>query len=208
MDTWSIGDVPVGTIEIAPSIATTGYLAAEAALVAPDGTATVLVASIVEDATDAGIVVVTWPEGFAFAVAGVHRIRVTLTGPGAARRRIADEPIIVEDHDSGWHTLMSAEAAWPEAARLNDLVLWELLESARVDCLAYATNGTRTAPTPVPAPWRRAQLMQVIERYQSGLQSDSGDELAGQGFTIPWRPMERKVKQLLRPTTRDPRSIR
>lgn len=205
MDTWSIGDKPVGTIEIAPTGGLDGYTAAEAALLDPAGVATPLVATV--DAL-AQVVVVTWPAGITFAAAGMHRIRVTLTGADGARRRIADEPVIVEDPDAGWYTIADTVEAWREGARLDPVVLWELLDSARDDCLAYATNSTRTAPRPVPAAWRRAQLMQVIDRYQAGIPSDGGDELGGQGFTIPWRPMERKVKQLLRPTNRNPRSIR
>ena len=94
---------------------------------------------------------------------------------------------------TGWHTPDSARDGWLDAPDDDDQ-LWELLESARIQCEAY---GPPVA-SPVPVNYRQAQLMQARNLWQS-VRQDPGNQLGPDGMAITVFPLDWIVKALLRP---------
>jgi len=93
----------------------------------------------------------------------------------------------------GWHTLDTARDGWLDAPDEDDQ-LWELLESARIQCEAYAPPLGDV----VPVNYRQAQLMQARNLWQS-VRQDPGSQLGPDGMTITVFPLDWIVKALLRP---------
>lgn len=83
---------------------------------------------------------------------------------------------------------------WPDAP-VDEAVLELYLEAARDACLAYA-------PTPpadgIPAGWRIAQAYQARNTYNAGA-AGPGGEFDNGGYGITAYPLDRQVRQLLRP---------
>lgn len=100
------------------------------------------------------------------------------------------EPLPVPD---GWHTLESAREQWLDAPDGPD-ELSELLESAKIQCEAYAP----AVVGPVPVTYRQAQLMQARNLWQS-VKSDPQGQVGPDGLAITVYPLDWIVKALLRP---------
>ena len=110
----------------------------------------------------------------------------------------------------GFHSLESARFAWPDAPWQNS-ILSDLLEVAKDQVLAYAPadptdiddgvidGGDAGTDFTVPTRYRVAQLLQVRNIWNvSKIDTGSGD--MGEGsFTISPFPMDRSVKNLIRP---------
>lgn len=194
-----IDDVPAEPLVIEPpeTIALDEFTAASAVIIAPDAVVTDLTAAI-DDVTNS--IVVNLPLTSVFTVAGVHRLRITLTGAPAVQR-LPEVRIVVQNPDAEWHTLDTAREEWPDAGHLGDLTLWELLEVARADCEAFAPSLALEDGTtkPVPISYRKAQVMQARNILNSlGVDPASGDDGAG-SFVIRPFPLDWQVKQTLRP---------
>ncbi len=94
-----------------------------------------------------------------------------------------------------WLTLDEVKERWEEAEGLDGPILLQLVDSAREQCIEYAP--VLSEGEPVPENWRLAHLMQVQGLWRSA-QSGPGDQV-GADFTITVYPMDRTVKNLLRP---------
>lgn len=94
--------------------------------------------------------------------------------------------------------LLSADVVtlWPEAEGIDETLLDILVDAALVQCESYAPDLAEGAA--VPANWRLAQLMQVQALWNSS-KSGPGDQIGPEGFTVTTYPMDRTVKNLLRP---------
>lgn len=131
-------------------------------------------------------------------VAGIWLVTFTEAGGGT----LPALPLVVDDPDTGWHTLHSARRVdWPDAPS-DDATLYELLQSARESCLAYAPP--LPAGAPVPPRWRQAQL-KVARIIWADLQAGGGDVIGPDGITTRVYPLDLHVKQLLRPKQGRPR---
>lgn len=93
----------------------------------------------------------------------------------------------------GWHTVGSAQERWPDAP-VDDEDLNDLLETARIQCEAYAPAVSGE----VPVNYRQAQLMQARNLWQS-IKADPGGQIGADGLAIPVFPLDWVVKNLLRP---------
>lgn len=188
-----LDDIPAEPFVIEPpaDIDLDAFTGADAELVDPAGTVTTLDASLVgED------IVVEQPAVSAFTVAGVHELRLRLTGDGT--RRLPPVRIVVQDPASEWHTVDSARAAgWADAEHLGDVHLHELLEVARHDVLEYAPTLADGAP--VPSHYRLGQLMQARNLLNAAsVDPRTGEDGIG-SFAIRPFPLDWQIKQTLRP---------
>lgn len=90
---------------------------------------------------------------------------------------------------------------WPESSRLPAASLAHYLKVAHEECWTFLNNAED--PEVIPARYRQAQIMQARARRRSGLVGDS-DQIGPDGLTVTVWPMDRSVKQLLRPRTGRP----
>lgn len=136
---------------------------------------------------------VTWPEGLTLDTPGVGRIVIRLTYPGETRT-VAVHRIVIEELD-GWYTLYEAREDWEQAPR-HDHKLYELLATAREQCLEYdplAEGG------PVPDRHRQAQLMQARNLWNAARVDPANGGIDGESFIITPHPLDWTIKQILRP---------
>lgn len=145
----------------------------------------------------------TWPAAFTLDLPGVWQLVAVVGG-----RRLPSAPFVVQT-DDGWHTLDSARSEWIEARQASDVQLFTLLDSARVQCLAYAPRLSVTldgaeVPLPVPTHYRTAQLMQARALWQS-MRANADPSAEGE-FAVPTFPMDWTVRGILRP--RNPKARR
>ena len=189
---YYVGDTPAEQIVIEPPETTdlTAFTGVEATLYAPDGTTEILPATI--DAA-AGVILVDPPA--VYALPGVYRLRVALTGVGV-RQSFPDLRVIVQDPDDGWHTLDSIRAEWPDAEFIADPLLWKVLEVSKLECLAYAPALVVDAP--IPLNYLDAQGVQARNRWNA--RKVAPDGTTGEGdFVIRPFPLDWHVKAILRP---------
>lgn len=154
---------------------------------------------------------------------GIHTLVPRLTSPTGSVTLPASEFVVQED--TGWHTLDSARQAWSSAPD-DDPQLYRLLETARVQCAAYAPKltgqvststamtvapdpenagyyvlvepgSTSTAPRP-PVNYKQAQLLQARGIWQSTM-ANVRDQSGPDQFPVTVFPMDWTVKALLRP---------
>lgn len=100
----------------------------------------------------------------------------------------------------GWVTLDQARQAWADAP-LDDEVLSALLTAAYEECVAYAPPlalDPVTGEPVVPETYRQAQMMQARATYRAYI-AGAADEIGGEGFTVTVFPLDRTVRQKLRP---------
>ncbi|MBO1770459.1 hypothetical protein [Agrococcus sp. TF02-05] len=187
------GDQPAETLEVTPLLDLEKYDAATGHAVRPDGTSVGgVTAAIDHDSIDLSLA------GVEFDVPGVWHVHVTVTNAAGGRRRLAPIPIVVQEETTGWHTLDTARASgWADAVDMSDLELHRLLETAKVDVLAYAPALPLDAP--VPERYKAAQLMQARNRHNAGLANPASGEPGLEGFGMTVFPLDWQIKQLLRP---------
>lgn len=189
------GDTPAETLGVVPLLDLQAYTTATGRAIRPDGTdAGAIGATIVVDELQLNL------SAIVFDVPGVWQLRITAATPGGASRRIAPVLVVVQDEDSGWHTLDSARSTgWDDAIEMPDVQLWNLLETARGDVLEFAPVIAENDP--VPLRYCAAQLMQARNRWNAGLANPANGDIGGDGFALTVFPLDWQVKQLLRPTT-------
>lgn len=185
-------------IEPPADVDLSAYTAATAVLRKPDGiTETGLTAALVE-----GAVEVTVPaDASVLDVPGLHWLRVTLTGAAGARRRLPALPIVVQDDDAGWHTLDSIRGEWPDAEHIGDATLWQLLDVARGDVLAFAP--VLVDGEPVPERYRLGQRMHTRNMWNAARVAPDGGIGEGE-FVFRPHPLDWHVKAVLRPRSGRP----
>lgn len=143
-------------------------------------------------------VVIEWPADSPFESAGLYALVVTLVGDGA-RVRLAPVYFVVQDDTTGWHTVDSARDEWTVGeATVDDRRLWQLLELARQQVIAYAPALAEGVAVPVN--YRAGQLMQAQNLYNAGVVDPaSGADGSGEEFALRPYPLDWMVQQVLRP---------
>lgn len=101
----------------------------------------------------------------------------------------------------GWIDTETDLSDWPDTSGMDADALERYLQAAYEQCVAYAPALAEGAP--VPGRYVLAQLMQARALYRSVI-SGGGDTIGQDGFTVTVYPMDRTVKNLLRPRTGRP----
>lgn len=175
---------------------------ATAVLESPAGAELALPAAITTSAEDGERVVRVTMRG-PLTEAGMHRLVVTVAGPAGART-LAPIRVPVEAPDgAGWYTLEAARADWSSAPE-DDARLFDLLETARGQVVAYAPPPADPLEPPPPA-YRQAQLMQARNIWNAAQTDPSATTYGGEGFSAPVYPLDWSVRQMIRPRTPTPR---
>ena len=143
-------------------------------------------------------VIIEWPATSPFAVAGLYSLVVTLVGDDV-RERLAPVYFVVQDDASGWHTVDTARHDWTVGeASVDDRRLFQLLELAREQIIAYAPALGETDP--IPERYRAGQLMQAQNLYNAGVVDPAtGVDGSGETFTLRPYPLDWMVQQVVRP---------
>ena len=135
---------------------------------------------------------IAWGTTSLFTVPGVYSLRCKFTVTND--QLVTAEPLqIVIQAIDGWLTLEMARAQWADAP-LDDVFLWQILESAKNACIAYAPAFTGT----VPLHYVQAQLMQARAIYQSVI-ANQQDNVGVDGFQVRVFPLDFTIRALLRP---------
>jgi hypothetical protein len=189
-----VGDSPATPIEIDlfSDEDTAAYPAALVSLYGPEGA---LVSTFPMQPVVDQTIVLTLPMD-PFDEPGIYNLTVRLMGTDGHLVTLPDVPLVVQAR-TGWHSLDSARADW-EQAPASDVTLHNLLETARIECQAFAP-----ARAMVPANYRAAQLLQARNSLNAGQVQPSGD-FGSESFQMTPFPLDWKVKQLLRPLTGRP----
>lgn len=135
----------------------------------------------------------TWPES-PLDGPGIWQLRFTFE---TANTSTQSEPLrFVVELEDGWLTLEQTRQRWPDAP-LDLTYLWNILKSAKIQCIDYAP--ALGIGDPVPANYLQAQLMQARAIFTSFI-ANQNDNIDGQ-FPVRVFPMDWNVKALLRPKT-------
>jgi hypothetical protein len=194
---YMVGDVPAAPVLLSPArdgraVDLSVFDGVTATLLQPNGLEVVAQAELVDDSELGHVVSATVPGPL--DVPGLLWLQLVLfrTTGGAERFMV---PVVVQRAD-GWHTLASARAEWPDAEQLSDARLYVLLETSRLECVAYG----RPIPAGQLAPvnYREAQLMHARNRNAAWRvdPNSSGDDTS---YQLGAHPLDWVVKQLLRP---------
>lgn len=202
---YYIGDLPAEDIVIEPArgdgepIDLTPFDEAETEVTLRDFAGDIVVALFIPTFEE-GAVVLEWPATSPFEVAGLYTLAVTLVGTdGSPRERLAPAYFVVQDDTTGWHTVDSARDEWTVGeATVDDRRLYQLLELAREQVVAFAPALDEDAP--VPASYKAGQLMQAQNLYNAGVvDPGTGTEGSGDTFALRPYPLDWMVQQVLRP---------
>lgn len=137
----------------------------------------------------------TWPTTTILEIPGVHTIVVTFFDtPGNVEVQCEPWKFIVQDID-GWLSLEQARAQWADAP-LEDLFLFQLLDTAKTQCISYAP--TLPLGAVVPSNYLMAQLTQARALYQSTI-ANQQDNVGIEGFQVRVFPLDFTIRAMLRP---------
>lgn len=136
----------------------------------------------------------TWLTTTILETPGVHTIVVTFFDANGVEVQAEPWKFIVQEID-GWLSLEQARAQWADAP-LDDVFLFQLLDTAKEQCLAYAPALLLGAP--VPARYLQAQLTQARALYQSTI-ANQADNVGIEGFTVRVFPLDFTIRAMLRP---------
>ena len=125
-------------------------------------------------------------------VSGVYSLQFRFVNGGT----ITAEPYeFLVQEATGWLTLEQARSQWADAP-LDDIFLWQILETAKAQCIAYAPAMLLGAP--VPLNYVQAELLQARAIYQS-VQANQQDNIGVEGFQVRVFPLDFTIRAMLRP---------
>lgn len=101
---------------------------------------------------------------------------------------------VVQEED-GWLDLQMARAQWADAP-YDDILLHQILDSAKIQCIAYAPAIPAGEHPPIN--YVQAQLMQARALYQSVI-ANQNDNVSIEGFSVRVFPLDFTIRALLRP---------
>jgi hypothetical protein len=137
---------------------------------------------------------IAWGTTSLFTVPGVYSLRCKFTVTND--QLVTAEPLqIVIQAIDGWLTLEMARAQWADAP-LDDVFLAQILDAAKLQCIAYAP--ALAAGAVVPVNYLHAQLMQARALYQSVI-ANQQDNVGVDGFQVRVFPLDFTIRALLRP---------
>jgi hypothetical protein len=208
---YYIGDLPAEDIVIEPTrgdepIDLTPFDEGETEVTLRDFAGDIVEAAFVPtfEGDDPAVVVIEWPATSPFEEAGLYTLAVTLVGPaGSPRERLAPVYFVVQDDTAGWHTIDSARDEWTVGeATVDDRRLWQLLELAREQVIAFAPALAEDAA--IPSSYRAGQLMQAQNLYNAGAVDPATGSTGDDQFALRPYPLDWMVKQVLRPARGTP----
>jgi hypothetical protein len=188
---FRVGDSPLTAwaIEVDSEVNLYGVFdSGEVSILDPEGN---VVAVRPSEFIDSDTLIVTIPVG-TFTTAGIYRLVPRLLGRGAVTLQAVS--VIIEAED-GWHDLESARDEWQDAPA-GDPQLFTMLQSAKVQCLAFAPALSGRPP----ANYRQAQLLQARALWQA-VRTNPDGQLDANGFSVHVYPLDRNIRALLRPRT-------
>jgi hypothetical protein len=210
IDSYFVSDIPSGdlTLTLESDVDLTPYVANQVTIgvVDPDGANSILAIADLNVTEDGGTVTVSQPDIFSnggapvFNQAGIYRLFVIMADPVGNPVHLPSIFIAVEDND-GWTTMGSARQQWPDAD-MDPVPLLELLLVAKQQCIVYAPALELDAMVPVN--YRKAQLVQARNIWNSSKVGSDGSNFNEEGGFIGVFPMDWQVKNLLRPVTAIP----
>ena len=136
----------------------------------------------------------TWPTTTILEIPGLHTIVVSFFDANGVEVQAEPWKFVVQAID-GWLTLELARAQWADAP-LDDVFLFQLLDTAKEQCLAYAPALELGAV--IPARYIQAQLTQARALYQSTI-ANQADNVGIEGFTVRVFPLDFTIRAMLRP---------
>lgn len=191
-----VGDVPTSPTradfvdEVGAPVNITGYASWSAYMLSPTGeTLGTLTGSEQGDH-----LLFTWYTTTILEIPGVHTIVITFFDALGVEVQCEPWKFIVQEID-GWLSLEMARAQWADAP-LDDVFLAQILDAAKLQCIAYAPALAVGAVVPVN--YLHAQLMQARALYQSVI-ANQQDNVGVDGFQVRVFPLDFTIRALLRP---------
>lgn len=135
-----------------------------------------------------------WPTTTILETQGIHTIIVTFFDAAGVEVQCEPFKFVVQEID-GWLTLEGARAQWADAP-LDDVFLFQILDTAKEQCVAYAPALAVGAV--VPQRYVQAQVMQARAIYQSVI-ANQQDNVGVDGFQVRVFPLDFTIRALLRP---------
>lgn len=136
----------------------------------------------------------TWYTTTILETPGIHTIVVTFFDPLGVEIQCEPWRFIVQEI-SGWLSLEQARAQWADAP-LDDVLLYQILETAKSQCVAYAPALLLGAP--IPTTYVQAQLLQSRAIFQSVI-ANQQDNVGVEGFQVRVFPLDFTIRAMLRP---------
>lgn len=136
----------------------------------------------------------TWPTTTILETVGIHTIIITFFDLLGVEVQCEPFKFVVQEID-GWLTLETTRAQWADAP-LDDVFLFQILDTAKEQCLAYAPALLLGAP--IPQRYVQAELMQARAIYQSVI-ANQQDNVGVDGFQVRVFPLDFTIRALLRP---------
>lgn len=203
MTRYTLGDTPAEALVVVPTrdgdeVDLELYNDATSTLLDPAGQSHSCPAAIVPaaDEDDVAHVAITLPK---LDVPGLQLLQLQLHTGSGGMETFDVESVVVET-PTGWHSLASARSEWAHARELDDVDLFVLLETARIECLAYAPK--LPAGTLPPINYRQAQLMHARNRNAASRVDPATGDNGTESYTLGTFPLDWTVQQLLRPRRR------
>lgn len=133
-----------------------------------------------------------WPAESKFNnMPGIYTLRFYFA---VGNEKVTPEPLnFVVQEVNGWLTLEQARTQWADAP-LDDVFLYQILETAKAQCVAYAPVVTGFPPIT----YVQAQLLQARAIYQSVI-ANQNDTSGLDGFTVRVFPLDFTIRAMLRP---------
>lgn len=128
------------------------------------------------------------------ATAGIYELRISFTDTGSVKYTAEPFRFVVQESD-GWLTMDQARQRWADAPQ-DDLTLYELLTTAKTQCVEYAPAMLLGAV--VSTAYRQAQSLQARAIYMASI-SNQADNVGVEGFTVRSYPLDWNIRALLRP---------
>jgi hypothetical protein len=178
------------TDEAGNTVLITEYASWTAYMLSPAGE----VVGELEGVEDSPYLEFTWPTTTILEQPGIYTIIITFFNPEGVEVQCEPWKFVVQAID-GWLTLEQARGQWADAP-LDDIFLYQLLETARVQCEEYAPALQLGAV--VPARYIQAQLTQARALYQSTI-ANQADNVGIEGFTVRVFPLDFTIRAMLRP---------
>lgn len=100
----------------------------------------------------------------------------------------------------GWVSLAYARRAWPDAGKMSEPVLTDLLTTSHEMCAAYLpADELEPAPTPPPSRWQTAQVAYARQAWTAMRANGAGTIGVDEYAPVEPPPLAAHVKALLRP---------